>query len=253
MARYFIEVAYKGTSFAGFQAQPNQLTIQGEINHALSTLFKISIDTTTSSRTDAGVHAYQNFLHVDINLPIPKRILYSLNAIVHEDIAIRNIYRVADTMHARFDASARKYAYYIYQQKNPFYKENAYFFPFTLDTNAMQTATQYILGKHDFTSFSKKHTDVNNFYCDIQDAYWEMDNDMLIFHVQANRFLRGMVRAIVGTLLQVGRKKISPADFLSIIQSKDCSRADFSAVGKGLFLEKVIYPLPLQPLFEHNQ
>jgi tRNA pseudouridine38-40 synthase len=250
MARYFIEVAYLGTSFNGFQIQGKQLTIQGEINRALSLVLKQEIQTTTSSRTDAGVHAYQNFLHFDTEKRITTKTIYSMNAIVHKDLVIKNIYIVEPNNHSRFDATGRKYSYHVIQEKNPFLKETAYFFPFPIDVELMNEAAQLLIGKFDFTSFSKRNTDVNNYYCTIELAYWENQKNSLTFHIQSNRFLRGMVRAIVATLLQVGRKKISIQDFQSIIDSKDCTKADFSAEGCGLFLEEVKYNIPLKPV-EH--
>jgi tRNA pseudouridine38-40 synthase len=250
MARYFIEVAYLGTSFNGFQIQDKQLTIQGEINRALSLVLKQEIQTTTSSRTDAGVHAYQNYLHFDTDKQITTKTIYSMNAIVHKDLVIKNIYIVESSNHSRFDATGRKYSYHVIQEKNPFLKETAYFFPFPIDVELMNEAAQLLIGKFDFTSFSKRNTDVNNYYCTIELAYWENQKHSLTFHIQSNRFLRGMVRAIVATLLQVGRKKISIQDFQSIIDSKDCTKADFSAEGCGLFLEEVKYNIPLKPV-EH--
>ena len=250
MARYFIEVAYLGTSFNGFQIQDNQLTVQGEINRALSLILKQAIQTTTSSRTDAGVHAYQNFLHFDTEKPLSTKTIYSMNAIVHADLVIKNIYAVASDNHSRFDATGRKYSYHVIQEKNPFLKETSYFFPFAIDVELMNEAAKLLIGKFDFTSFSKRNTDVNNYFCTIELAYWEVHKNYLTFHIQSNRFLRGMVRAIVATLLQVGRKKISIQDFQSIIDSKDCTKADFSADGCGLFLEEVKYNIPLKPV-EH--
>jgi tRNA pseudouridine38-40 synthase len=250
MARYFIEVAYLGTSFNGFQIQENQLTIQGEINSALSLILKEEIQTTTSSRTDAGVHAYQNYLHFDTEKILSNKTIYSMNAIVHGDLVIKNIYAVGTDNHSRFDATGRKYSYHVIQEKNPFLKETAYFFPFAIDVELMNEAAKLLIGKYDFTSFSKRNTDVNNYFCTIELAYWEVHKNYLTFHVQSNRFLRGMVRAIVATLLQVGRKKISIQDFQSIIDSKDCTKADFSADGCGLFLEEVKYNIPLKSV-EH--
>jgi tRNA pseudouridine38-40 synthase len=242
MPRYFIELAYKGGAFSGFQAQENELTIQGELDKALQILFKQSIVTTTSSRTDAGVHAYQNFLHWDIESPIPTSTIYSLNSILHQDIVIKNIFLVSDSAHARFDATGRKYAYHISFSKNPFLKDSSYHFPFHIEVEKMNQAACLLKNHTDFTSFSKKKTDVKTFNCSIIESYWEQkDNNHIIYHVQANRFLRGMVKALVGTQLLVGRGKINLEDFEQIILSKDCTQADFSPPSYGLFLEKVIY------------
>lgn len=243
MPRYFIEVCYKGTSFKGFQIQDNGITIQGEINRALRIILKEEIQTTTSSRTDSGVHAIQNFLHFDTTQLISGKSIYNLNAIIHDDILIRAIYLVTNTAHARFDAIAREYTYHIICEKNPFKKEFAYFYPFPLDIGLMNEAALALLSNSDFSSFAKRHSDVNNFNCNLSYAKWEQIEDGLIaFRVKSNRFLRGMVRALVGTQLLVGRKKISLEEFKAIILAKDCTESDFSAPAHGLFLEKVFYP-----------
>lgn len=246
MPRYFIEVRYKGTSFRGFQSQDNAITIQGEIEKALKTYYREDIVTTTSSRTDAGVHALQNFLHADFSHPIQAHQIYHLNAILHPDIDIRKFYLVADSYHSRFDASSRQYAYKLSRDKNPFVRETRYFFPFPLNLDTLNECASILQETSDFTSFAKRHSDVKHFRCEIKQAYWsESDGKELTFHVEANRFLRGMVRALVATQLQVGRGKQSIADFTSIIAAKDCTRADFSAPAHGLFLEKVNYPHPI--------
>lgn len=242
MARYFIEVAYKGTVFQGFQSQLQGLTIQGEVNRALAVVLKQDIQTTGSSRTDAGVHANQNYLHLDIDIPLKDSFLYSANAVIHPDIVLKQILPVSSDQHARFDASGRSYSYHIITEKNPFLRDFAYYFPFKLDHDRMQEAGTFLFDYHDFESFSKKHTDVHTFLCTITEARWEFDTNEIRFLVSSNRFLRGMVRAIVGTLLQVGRKKLTTSNFKEIIEQKDCTRADFSAEAKGLFLERVHYP-----------
>lgn len=243
MPRYFVEVSYKGTAFRGFQIQDNGITVQGEINRALSIIFKEEIQTTTSSRTDAGVHARQNFLHFDVVQEFSGRLIYNLNAIIHDDILIRSIYLVPESAHARFDATSRQYSYRIINEKNPFKKEFAYFYPFPLDIERMNEAAIALLSTSDFSSFAKRHSDVNNFNCNLSVAHWnQTDDGQLIFKVQSNRFLRGMVRALVGTQLLVGRKKISLNDFQAIILARDCTHSDFSAPAHGLFLEKVNYP-----------
>lgn len=245
MPRYFIEVAYKGCRFNGFQIQQDKgMTIQGEVNRALEVLFKEAVQTTTSSRTDAGVHAYQNFLHWDTDREtLPPKTIYALNAILDKDLVIQNIFPVDPAAHARFDAVARKYAYHISSYKNPFERETSYHFPFALQEDLL-TQTADIVKRHtDFTSFSKRNTDVKSFLCKIEESYWERtDEHQIIYHVRANRFLRGMVKALVGTQLQVARGKINLADFEQIILEKDCTLADFSPPSGGLFLEKVCYP-----------
>jgi tRNA pseudouridine38-40 synthase len=249
MPRYFLEVAYKGTSFKGFQSQLNGPTIQGEINNVLQTLLRVPILTTTSSRTDAGVHAQQNFLHADIDAALTRKFIYNANSILHDDVFIRNIYEVNDNAHARFDALSRSYQYRIVHNKNPFEKEFAYFFPFQIHLDLLQASSQILLETKDFTSFAKRHSDVNNHICTLSKASWHYNGNVLIFEVTGNRFLRGMVRALVATSLQVARGNISLHDLQVIIEAKDCSKADFSAEAKGLFLQAVEYP---NDLFKNN-
>lgn len=257
MPRYFFEVAYRGTAFNGFQMQVDKgITIQGELNAALQTLLRTSIDTTTSSRTDAGVHAHQNFLHADIDVAFTSKSLYSLNSILHKDIVLRNIYKVANQAHSRFDALARKYAYHIHFQKDPFQDGISHYYPFRLDLDKLNTTAEIIKSNIDFTTFSKKHTDVKTFDCKIEKSYWELTSEnKLIYHVQANRFLRGMVKALVGTQLQVARGRFSVDHFQELMQAKDCSLADFSPPSEGLFLEQVLYPesLLLHPLYHRKK
>lgn len=242
MPRYFIEVAYKGTHFKGFQIQQNADSIQGEINKALQIILKTDIQSTTSSRTDAGVHALQNFLHFDTDARLPASIVYNLNAILPEDIAVKELTAVKADAHSRFDALSRKYAYHIVNNKNPFLKEIACYMPFKTDTDLMNEAAKTLLNYTSYESFSKRNTDVKTFECKILTSFFEINEQEIIYHVESNRFLRGMVRAIVGTLLLVGRKKITLQQFEEIILSKDCTNADFSAPAHGLFLEKVNYP-----------
>ncbi|MFY7963606.1 MAG: tRNA pseudouridine(38-40) synthase TruA, partial [Chitinophagaceae bacterium] len=241
MPRYFLEVAYKGTNYNGFQIQQNANTIQAEVEKALQTLFKESFELTGSSRTDAGVHALQNFFHFDTHIEIASNKIYNLNAILPNDIIAKSIYKVASDKHCRFAAEGREYKYFIYTKKNPFLQDRAYFFPYTLNTNLLHEAAAILLTHTDFTSFSKKHTQVNNFNCNISIAKWIVENDCLVFNVKANRFLRGMVRALVATMLKVGRGQISIEDFKQIIAAKDCSKAYFDTPAHGLFLVKVDY------------
>jgi tRNA pseudouridine38-40 synthase len=246
MSRYFIEVAYKGTSFKGFQVQDNANTIQGEINKALHVLLKEEIETTTSSRTDAGVHAFQNFLHFDTAKELTARMHYNMNAILPNDIVLQALYRVGDQCHSRFDALSREYDYFIIQKKNPFLRDTSYFYPLPVDIGLMNEAAAMLLQTTDFTSFAKRHSDVNNFNCDLKSAKWTVNQQQqIVFHVESNRFLRGMVRGLVATQLLVGRKKISLSEFEQILFSHDCTHADFSAPGHGLFLSKVNYPSEL--------
>ncbi|MBL7767124.1 MAG: tRNA pseudouridine(38-40) synthase TruA [Chitinophagaceae bacterium] len=243
MNRYFIEVSYHGKGFSGFQIQDESITIQGEVNKAFETILKKKIETTTSSRTDAGVHALQNFLHLDIEDTLPSSIIYNLNALLPIGISVNNIFPVHPKSHARFDALGRRYSYQIIPVKQPFRHDRAYFYPFAVNKILLEETAQMLLQVEDFTSFSKKKTDVKTFLCKLSESHWEFYADgSYVYQVSGNRFLRGMVRALVGTQLQVARGRITVQEFQSIIDSKDCTLADFSARPEGLFLEEVQYP-----------
>ena len=245
MLRYFIEVAYKGTKYAGFQIQQNANSIQAEIEKALKVFFKQDISLTCSSRTDAGVHALSNYFHFDaVNFPgqeVLNTITYNINAILPTDIVVNRIYQVAANAHSRFDAHSRLYRYSVYQHKNPFIEDRAYYYPYKLDIDNLQAAATVLKEYTDFTSFSKRNTQVKTFNCTIIKSDWSFKDDCTIYNVEANRFLRGMVRGLVGTMLKVGTGKISIAEFKNIIESKDCTKADFSVPPQGLFLLNVCY------------
>ena len=238
MPRYFIEVSYKGTAYSGFQVQDNANSVQAEIEKALQIFYKETFELTGSSRTDAGVHAWQNFFHFDSIAEIADA-SYQLNAILPDDIVIKRIYEVAPEAHCRFDARSREYRYYIYHKKDPFIEDRAYYYPYTLDLAAMDAAAKEIMAHDDFTSFSKRNTQVKSFICNITQSEWVQENDGLIYTVSANRFLRGMVKGLVGTMLQVGRGKLKLGEFRAIIEFKDCTKADFSVPSHGLFLISV--------------
>lgn len=243
MPRYFIEVSYKGKQYSGFQIQNNANTIQAEIEKALLIYYKSKFTITGSSRTDAGVHATQNYFHFDEDsLEINSSGVYHLNALLPSDIVIKNIIPVKPNAHCRFDAVEREYIYYVYQQKDPFLLDRAYYFPFKIDFQLLEQAANEIMSHRDFTSFSKKNSQVNNFICLISKSTWEINDNIIAYHITANRFLRGMVRGIVGTLLRTATKKNSISDLQKIIESKDNTRADFSAPAHGLFLNSVLFP-----------
>jgi len=270
MPRYFIEVSYKGTAYSGFQVQKNSNTIQSEVEKALKIFFKEALELTGASRTDAGVHALQNYFHFDMeesfselkradrigNSKIPssfapvgietvevilKKAVYHLNAILPRDIVIKGILQVAEDAHCRFDAVSREYKYFIYADKNPFLEERAYYYPYKLNIDKLNEAASLIPDHQDFTSFSKRNTQVNNFICKIIKSQWILEGDTLVYNVKANRFLRGMVKGLVGTMLGVGTGKISPETFDNIIKKRDCTKADFSVPAHGLFLIAVNY------------
>lgn len=242
MARYFIEVSYKGTRYAGFQVQDNVITVQSEVEKALAVYFRQPVSLTGSSRTDSGVHAWQNYFHFDAEFAVPERAMYNLNAILPGDIAIRSIRLMRENAHSRFDAIAREYEYTIYGAKNPFLADRGYFFPYTINEVLLQEAAAIIKEYTDFTSFSKRNTQVRTFNCNIQYSEWVRRDDSLIYRVKANRFLRGMVRGLTGTMLKVGRGKMTLDELRKVIEAKDCTGADFSVPGHGLLLVKVHFP-----------
>ncbi|WP_346238292.1 tRNA pseudouridine(38-40) synthase TruA [Niabella insulamsoli] len=240
--RYFLEVAYKGTRYSGFQAQKNALTIQGEIEKALFVLLKTDISLTGSSRTDAGVHALQNFFHFDVVENFQEKWVYNLNAMLPGDIVIKAVMPVGENAHCRFDASSRTYHYHTYKNKNPFIGDRAYHYPYTLDIDLLNKAASLIKQYRDFTSFSKRNTQVKTFNCEIRESRWLQKEEQLVYEVTANRFLRGMVRALTATMLKVGRGIISLETFCDIIDAKDCTKAYFDTPAHGLTLIKVQYP-----------
>ena len=243
MPRYFIEVSYKGTNYSGFQIQQNANSIQAEVEKAFKIFFKKKFELTGSSRTDAGVHAFQNFFHFDVDeqLNFQNDFQYNLNSIIPKDIVIKKIFPVNDSAHCRFDAVSREYKYFIYQDKDPFLQDTAFYYPYKLDLGKLNQAAQQIITCEDFTSFSKRNTQVKNFICQILKSEWYVEEDKIIYNVTANRFLRGMVKGLVGTMLRIGTNKISLNEFSKIIEKKDCNKADFSPPSHGLFLNVVNY------------
>lgn len=242
MARYFIEVAYMGTRFSGFQVQENALTVQSEIDHGISVLMRERVETTGSSRTDAGVHARQNFLHFDLERPLHAQFVYKMNAILPPDIVVKGVYPVADDAHSRFAATGRSYEYTLYTSKDPFLRDRGYFYPYRLDMGLLQEAAGILMEYVDFSTFSKRNTQVKTFNCSIRESVWREEEGRIVYNVSANRFLRGMVRGMVGTMLRVGRERLSVEGFRAAIESKDCTQADFAVPPQGLSLMKVHYP-----------
>ena len=242
MKRYFIEVAYDGATFGGFQIQINQQTIQGAVEQALATLYRTAISLTGASRTDAGVHALQNFFHFDSILEIQEKHIYNLNAILPPSIVIKAIYQVPNDAHARFDAIKRSYIYKLHTFKDPFLEGKSWFYPFPIDHQLLNVAANALLDYTDFQSFSKKNTTVNTFECHITKAFWSFHSNGFSFHIDSNRFLRGMIRGLVGTMLQVGRGMISMEQWHEIIASKNEQRVDFSTPAHGLYLSAIEYP-----------
>jgi tRNA pseudouridine38-40 synthase len=242
MIRYFLEVSYIGTNYAGFQVQKNANTVQSEIEKALATLFRREITLTGSSRTDAGVHALQNFFHFDSAVSIPQNIIYNINALLPPDIAAINLIEVEAGSHCRFDAIARRYAYHIYRFKNPFFADRAYYYPFPLDIAKLEAAAEMLYSYKNYTAFSKRRTQVQTYDCTITESGWNVEEGQMVYRVKGNRFLRGMVRGLVGTMLHVGKGKMQLEEFRKIIEQRNSSLVDFSVPAKGLFLEKIIFP-----------
>ncbi len=242
MPRYFIELSYKGSNYSGFQSQSNANTIQAEVERALNILFQKTYTLFSSSRTDAGVHALQNYFHFDAETAIDTRLLYNLNSILPHDIVIKKIIPVKDSSHCRFDASARKYQYFLYQAKNPFLADRAYFYPYTLNLTRLNELSAIFLQHENFTSFSKRNTQVKTFICKISKAEWTSSNDCLVFTTEANRFLRGMVRGMVATMLHLCKEEKPVEKLIEIIESRNCANANFSAPAHGLFLNTVSFP-----------
>jgi tRNA pseudouridine38-40 synthase len=242
MNRYFLEVRYKGTNYAGFQKQRNAPTIQSAVEEALGVYFRNAVGLTGSSRTDTGVHALQNYFHFDIDQSVLQESVYNLNALLPPDIAVTRLIAVKNDQHCRFDAVARTYQYRIYQRKDPFLNGLAYYYPFKPDMKLLEEVAGIVRDEVDFSAFSKRNSQVKHFRCTIKESLWEMDGPCLVYRVQANRFLRGMVKGLVGTMLQVGRGNMEPEIFKSLFRSDTDARVDFSVPGHGLILQAVEYP-----------
>jgi tRNA pseudouridine38-40 synthase len=240
--RYFFEISYNGTNYNGWQSQPNAIGVQKVVEDCISTLLGTKVDIIGSGRTDTGVHCEQQFFHLDLLDPLSENFQFRLNSILPKDIAIHSIAKVRADANARYDAIERTYQYRIIREKNVFTPGFALFFFRPLDIRTMQEASALLIGKQDFACFSKVKTDVNNFICDIKQADWQEIGTQLTFTITANRFLRGMVRAIVGTLLDVGQGKITVAEFREILNTRDRKEAGANVSPSGLYLVNVKYP-----------
>ncbi|WP_461086559.1 tRNA pseudouridine(38-40) synthase TruA [Spirosoma flavus] len=245
MVRYFIELSYRGTAYHGWQTQANGISIQTTLEAALTQRLGRSIYVMGSGRTDAGVHAKQQFAHFEVEKPLnlSESFIYSLNCILPEDIAIRTIFPVEKNHHARFSAKYRYYQYHVSRQKDVFQSGLTYHFRPQLNHETMNEACQILRQHTDFQSFSKARANVNHFHCRLDFAYWErINDDDLTFHIQANRFLWGMVRTIVGTLLEIGQGRMNLEQFEQIILARDRNAAGRAAPANGLYLVEVGYP-----------
>ena len=243
--RYFIKLSYKGTNYHGWQYQPNATSIQEELEKAFSLIMREEIAITGAGRTDTGVHAKNFIAHFETETNLDanqiKELIYKLNSYISKDLAIHNIYHVDARMHARFDAKERTYQYFITTTKNPFATESAWYVHGKLDVDKMNKACEILKKYTDFGSFAKLHSDNKTNICDLMEAHWEVKDELLVFTIKADRFLRNMVRAIVGTMVDIGQGKTSLDELRSIIESKDRNKAGRSAPAQGLFLTEIKY------------
>ncbi|MBO7497853.1 MAG: tRNA pseudouridine(38-40) synthase TruA [Bacteroidaceae bacterium] len=256
--RFFLTLSYDGTNYSGWQTQPNAPTVQQTLEEALATLLRVPAPVVGAGRTDAGVHARMMVAHLDVDdvcvaaqpQPFTDWLCEKLNRLLPSDIAIHSVQRVRDDAHARFDALARTYIYYVHTAKSPFGRDYSMRLFTAPDFEAMNKAASRLFDYTDFTSFSKLHTDVKTNNCRIMQARWEQESEgVWTFTIQADRFLRNMVRAIVGTLLEVGRGRMTIEEFCRVIEQKDRCSAGTSVPGRGLFLTRIDYP---QELFISN-
>lgn len=241
--RYFIRFSYRGTAFHGSQVQPNGHTVQAELEQAMATILRQPVPLVFAGRTDAGVHAENMVAHFDINIELPTNLRERLNSLLSDAIAIHAIIPVASDAHARFDATQRTYHYRVISRKDPFLYSTRTRVQGGLDYDAMNKAAQLLLGKQDFASFCRTHTDVKTTICDIKEAKWVIENEyMAYFTITADRFLRNMVRAIVGTLFEIGRGRMTKQQLAEIITAHDRCKAGHSAPAEGLSLIDIKYP-----------
>jgi tRNA pseudouridine38-40 synthase len=241
--RYFIKLAYNGKNYCGWQRQPNAITVQELLETAFSTLLREKIDITGCGRTDTGVHARQFFAHFEITSQFDTQaVVNKVNAFLPQDIVVYDIFPVANDLHARFSALSRRYEYNISLQKNPFSSDFFYQINFDLNVEKMQEACKILMTYKDFSAFSKSKTQTFTNDCEILQAFWQQKPNELIFNIEANRFLRNMVRAIVGTMLEIGQGRLSLEDFKKVIESKNRSNAGISVPAHALSLVEVKYP-----------
>jgi len=240
--RYFIELSYNGKNYHGWQIQPDAISVQEKLNFAVSTILQQKIEVVGAGRTDTGVHASQMFAHFDIDEKLEGDVPHKLNSILPNDIVVNDVFLVDAEKHARFSAESRSYEYRIWSGRNPFLLDYSWqIHSQKLDIAKMNEAAKLLLEYENFQTFSKVKTEVYTFNCNVTEAYWKQTDDLLTFYISANRFLRNMVRAIVGTLVDVGLHKVSVEDFRQIIESKNRSNAGLSVPAKGLFLTNIKY------------
>lgn len=241
--RYFIELSYFGKAYHGWQKQPNAISVQEVLENNLSKMLNTRIEVVGAGRTDSGVHAKQLFAHLDLQDEInTEETTYRLNCMLPKDIVIEEIFKVKNDAHARFDALSRTYEYHLIQKKNVFLSENTYLLKQELNVAAMNSAAQILKTYTNFKCFARSRTDVKTYNCEIVKAEWQYEKEKLVFYITADRFLRNMVRAVVGTLLEIGTGKLKPEAIHEIIKSKDRGRAGTSVPAHGLYLTRIEYP-----------
>ncbi len=245
--RYFIELSYNGKAYHGWQYQPNAISVQEVIEDALSKLLREKLSIVGAGRTDAGVHAKQMFAHFESNVAFDlENLMFKMNSFLPKDIAIHDIFGVNDTAHARFDAMSRSYVYRVSTNKNVFEYDHSYYLKHALDIDKMNAASEILFGYENFKCFSRSNTDVKTYNCTIMKAEWTIEGNELIFTIKANRFLRNMVRAIVGTMIEIGLGKMDVLELHDIIKSQDRTNAGASVPGHALYLTKIEYPLEIR-------
>ena len=247
--RYFLDISYRGTNYHGWQIQENANTVQGTLDKALSNVLGVKIETLGSGRTDTGVHAYTQIVQMDAPKPLDELFAFRMNGYLPKDICIKSIRLVKDDAHARFDALSRSYVYRISLDKNPFEIGLSYYFYPPLDVDAMNQAAAILLKHEDYESFSRVQTDVLHFNCTIFQASWHQEDRMIYFHIKANRFLRGMVRTLVGTMLEIGKGRMTLDEFEIIIKARDRQKAGIAAPPEALYLSEVEYP---EEIYKHD-
>lgn len=243
MQRYFLKIAYNGTNYHGWQVQPNAISVQEELEKAISTLLRVDrVATTGCGRTDAGVHAREFYLHFDLEVAPPENFVFRLNRFLPSGITVYELIKVEPEQHTRFDASSRTYEYHIHQYKDSFKDNLSAFIAGDLDVDAMNKAAAILLDYHDFASFCKANGNNKTTICDVRVAEWSTNGTALCFTITADRFLRNMVRAVVGTLLEVGQGKMKPEGMHDVLKDKDRGSAGVSVPACGLYLTKITYP-----------
>jgi tRNA pseudouridine38-40 synthase len=240
--RFCLLIEYNGSAYYGWQIQNGQVTIQGEIENALNQIYSQKIGIIGAGRTDTGVHARGQVAHFDIDLPIdPGKLLRSLNGILNSDIRIKSVLPADPDFHARYSALSREYHYYIAPQPTAIFGEYVWYLTYKLNLQKMNKTVKYLIGRHDFKSFCRAKSEVSNHYCEVKEAKWQKKDSFIIFKIKADRFLHGMVRSLVGSLVDVGRNKIAISDFQDILNGRNRTLAGQAAPAKGLILEKVYY------------